>query len=123
MGLTRQAVQRLANEMEQDGLVRFGPNPYHRRAKLVFLTSCGEVGRSPWLPIDPVLYSLHFDQIRIKLPVESSCEPLIPMFRCPGGTIGISRSANLDRSLQTSKRVSVGAQEILEEAYSIARHD
>jgi len=38
MGLTRQAVQRLVNEMERDGLVRFGPNPHHQRAKLVFLT-------------------------------------------------------------------------------------
>ena len=42
MGLTRQAVQRLANEMERDGLVRFGANPHHQRAKLVLLTSMGK---------------------------------------------------------------------------------
>jgi DNA-binding MarR family transcriptional regulator len=42
MGLTRQAVQRLANEMERDGLVRFAPNPHHQRAKLVLLTTRGE---------------------------------------------------------------------------------
>jgi DNA-binding MarR family transcriptional regulator len=42
MGLTRQAVQRLANEMARDGLVRFGPNPHHERAKLVLLTAAGE---------------------------------------------------------------------------------
>jgi DNA-binding MarR family transcriptional regulator len=41
MGLTRQAVQRLANEMEADGLVRFAPNPHHQRAKLVLLTPAG----------------------------------------------------------------------------------
>jgi len=41
MGLTRQAVQRLVNEMERDGLVRFGPNPHHQRAKLVLLTPRG----------------------------------------------------------------------------------
>jgi DNA-binding MarR family transcriptional regulator len=41
MGLTRQAVQRLVNEMERDGLVRFGPNPHHQRAKLVLLTAQG----------------------------------------------------------------------------------
>lgn len=41
MGLTRQAVQRLVNEMESDGLVRFGPNPHHQRAKLVLLTPRG----------------------------------------------------------------------------------
>ena len=39
MGLTRQAVQRLANEMEADGLMRFAPNPHHQRAKLVVLTA------------------------------------------------------------------------------------
>jgi DNA-binding MarR family transcriptional regulator len=42
MGLTRQAVQRLANEMQADGLVRFAPNPHHRRAKLVLLTAKGK---------------------------------------------------------------------------------
>lgn len=42
MGLTRQAVQRLANEMASDGLLRFAPNPHHRRAKLVLLTPRGQ---------------------------------------------------------------------------------
>ncbi len=41
MGLTRQAVQRLVNELQRDGLVRFEPNPHHRRAKLVVLTDRG----------------------------------------------------------------------------------
>jgi DNA-binding MarR family transcriptional regulator len=41
MGLTRQAVQRLANEMAEDGLVRFAPNPHHERAKLVVMTEAG----------------------------------------------------------------------------------
>ena len=35
MRLSRQAVQRLANEMERDDLVRFAPNPHHERAKFV----------------------------------------------------------------------------------------
>ena len=42
MGLTRQAVQRLANEMERDGFVRFEHNPNHQRSKLVMLTPSGE---------------------------------------------------------------------------------
>jgi DNA-binding MarR family transcriptional regulator len=42
MGLTRQAVQRLANEMEADGHLRFAPNPHHQRAKLVLLTAAGK---------------------------------------------------------------------------------
>jgi DNA-binding MarR family transcriptional regulator len=41
MGLTRQAVQRLANDLEEDGLVLFAPNPHHERAKLVLMTSKG----------------------------------------------------------------------------------
>ena len=55
MGLTRQAVQRLANEMERDGLVRFAPNPHHQRAKLVLLTPRGKAAydaaikrQGPW---------------------------------------------------------------------------
>lgn len=42
MGLTRQAVQRLVDAMAGDGLLRFGANPHHRRAKLVLLTAKGE---------------------------------------------------------------------------------
>lgn len=41
MGLNRQGVQRIANEMESEGLVEFRPNPHHRRAKLVALTAKG----------------------------------------------------------------------------------
>jgi len=43
MGLARQSVQRLVNEMMHDGLVRYAPNPHHRRAKLVLLTDRGEM--------------------------------------------------------------------------------
>lgn len=42
MGLTRQAVQRLANELEKEGFLRFAPNPDHQRAKLVLLTVKGQ---------------------------------------------------------------------------------
>jgi DNA-binding MarR family transcriptional regulator len=50
MGLTRQAVQRVANVLADEGLTEFAENPDHRRAKLVRLTSKGsealeEVGR------------------------------------------------------------------------------
>jgi DNA-binding MarR family transcriptional regulator len=41
MGLTRQAVQRVVNELAAAGLVDFAPNPYHRRAHLVVLTAQG----------------------------------------------------------------------------------
>ena len=41
MGLSRQAVQRVADELEQRGFVRFAPNPHHQRARLVLLTERG----------------------------------------------------------------------------------
>ncbi|NNE83242.1 MAG: MarR family transcriptional regulator [Alphaproteobacteria bacterium] len=41
MGLTRQAVQRVANVLADKGLVEFAENPNHRRAQLVRLTSKG----------------------------------------------------------------------------------
>jgi DNA-binding MarR family transcriptional regulator len=41
MGLTRQTVQRLANEMKAGQFIEYAPNPDHRRAKLVCLTKKG----------------------------------------------------------------------------------
>ena len=43
MGLHRQGVQRIVNELEAEGIVRLADNPHHRRAKLVQLTKKGEV--------------------------------------------------------------------------------
>jgi DNA-binding MarR family transcriptional regulator len=42
MGLNRQGVQRIVNELVKDGLVAFRPNPHHRRANLVVLTERGK---------------------------------------------------------------------------------
>ncbi len=41
MGLTRQAVQRIVNELAAEGLVELAPNPHHRCAQLVLLTEAG----------------------------------------------------------------------------------
>jgi len=41
MGLTRQGVQRVANELAAQGFVTFADNPHHRRAKLVALSAKG----------------------------------------------------------------------------------
>jgi DNA-binding MarR family transcriptional regulator len=49
MGLTRQAVQRIANELAVEGLVAFEDNPAHRRAQNVTLTS---MGRQAYLAAD-----------------------------------------------------------------------
>lgn len=42
MGLNRQGVQRIVNELQNEGLVAFQPNPNHRRAHLVVLTGHGK---------------------------------------------------------------------------------
>lgn len=42
MGLTRQAVQRLADDMASDGLVEFAKNPGNTRAMHLLLTTAGK---------------------------------------------------------------------------------
>lgn len=42
MGVHRQGVQRIVNELEKEGIVEFQPNPHHKRAHLVVLTSKGQ---------------------------------------------------------------------------------
>lgn len=41
LGISRQAVQRVADDLEVDGLVRYVDNPRHRRSPLVELTGDG----------------------------------------------------------------------------------
>ena len=41
IGVSRQAVQRIANELAREGLVAFEPNPNHKRAHLMVFTSLG----------------------------------------------------------------------------------
>lgn len=42
LGLHRQGVQRITNDLIKLGFVQLAPNPHHRRASLVVLTSRGE---------------------------------------------------------------------------------
>ncbi len=41
LGAHRQNVQRIVNELHEEGLVEFEANPHHQRAQLVILTSKG----------------------------------------------------------------------------------
>src|SRR5450631_744716 len=43
MGMARQSVQRLVDDMKAEGLVDHALNQHHRRAKLVVLTEKGEI--------------------------------------------------------------------------------
>lgn len=56
MGLSRQAVQRIVNELQGDGMVAFKANPAHKRAQLVTLTRKGHAAyaaadrrQKPWV--------------------------------------------------------------------------
>ena len=42
MGLHRQGIQRIVNELNREGIVKFEPNPHHKRAHLVRLTPKGQ---------------------------------------------------------------------------------
>jgi DNA-binding MarR family transcriptional regulator len=42
MGANRQNVQRIINDLQEEGLVAFETNPHHRRAQLVVLTDKGK---------------------------------------------------------------------------------
>jgi DNA-binding MarR family transcriptional regulator len=56
LGANRQNVQRIVNDLAQEGLVDFEPNPHHRRAQLVVLTARGKQAfeaamrlQTPWV--------------------------------------------------------------------------
>ena len=56
MGLNRQGVQRIVNELAEEEIVAFQENPHHRRAKLVTLTEKGHKAyqaasqlQTPWV--------------------------------------------------------------------------
>lgn len=68
MGLARQSVQRLVNELADAGLVDLKDNPHHRRAKLVVLSAKGREAFSaihklqrPW--VDSLAEGLDAEQI------------------------------------------------------------
>ncbi len=55
MGLARQSVQRIVDDLAGEGIVAFASNPSHKRAKLVLLTDKGralygeaEQRQAPW---------------------------------------------------------------------------
>ncbi|MDQ0505518.1 MarR family winged helix-turn-helix transcriptional regulator [Xanthobacter agilis] len=59
MGLTRQSVQRVVDDLSAMDFVRFAPNPHHKRAKLVQLTPEGAMAFAAasacWAPVADAL--------------------------------------------------------------------
>ena len=56
LGANRQNVQRIVNDLSEEGLVSFAPNPHHRRAQLIVLTEKGKQAyeaamrvQAPWI--------------------------------------------------------------------------
>jgi DNA-binding MarR family transcriptional regulator len=69
MGLNRQGVQRVVNELETEGFVEFRPNPHHRRAHLVALTNRGGAAYAavqrrqiPW--VNALAKGLHANDVK-----------------------------------------------------------
>lgn len=59
MGLVRQSVQRIADELAAENILHFVPNPHHRRARLVQLTERGaalfDAASASWLALADTL--------------------------------------------------------------------
>lgn len=77
MGLTRQSVQRVANDLERLGFLRMIDNPAHARARLLDLTTNGERAyadatqrRQPWA--ETLAAGLTEDEVRTALRVIKS---------------------------------------------------
>ena len=87
MGVHRQGVQRIVNELEKEGIVEFRPNPQHKRAHLVVLTAKGEslfnaaiALQAPWVnalssgisPADIAITQQVIGQLKMRLEEERS---------------------------------------------------
>ncbi|CAN7232724.1 MarR family winged helix-turn-helix transcriptional regulator [Devosia sp. LjRoot3] len=77
MGLARQSVQRLVNELADAGLVDLKDNPHHKRAKLVCLSEAGRRSfdaihklQRPW--VDGLAEGLETEKIAIAAEVLQS---------------------------------------------------
>lgn len=61
MGGARQNVQRIVNDLKADGIVEFIPNPHHRKAHLVVMTTRGraiyDAALAIWAPVVKALAS------------------------------------------------------------------
>jgi DNA-binding MarR family transcriptional regulator len=74
MGGNRQNIQRIANDLAADELIRFEANPHHRRAQLVVPTDKGKAVyhaalalQAPW--VDDLAAGIEIDDIETSLAV------------------------------------------------------
>lgn len=89
MGLNRQGVQRIVNELADEDILAFRDNPHHRRAKLVVMTAKGRAAyeaanqlQKPWvdalsrgLAVEDVMACLRLiETLRVRLEAEADPE-------------------------------------------------
>ena len=77
MGVNRQGVQRIVNELEKEGIVEFQPNPHHKRAQHVVLSKEGKALfdaaialQTPW--VNNLADGLTLEDIRVTQKVVAS---------------------------------------------------
>jgi len=91
MGLTRQSVQRVVNDLAASGLMRLVDNPHHARAMLVELTQAGELAfveasarRQPWSLA--LADGLAEDEVRTALKVVKALNRALVSFASAGSS-------------------------------------
>ena len=107
LGANRQNVQRIVNELVQEGLLHFESNPHHKRAQLVVLTAAGRCAYDDairsWNPAaDDLAKSLSSDELATTLHVLSVLRSRLAGEQCGRGR---SRCMTLvERSLRGSEQ-------------------
>lgn len=72
MGANRQNVQRIVNDLANDGLVLFAPNPHHRRASLVVLTDTGKAAFDTAMRLQAPWFNELSEGLKVK-DIETTC--------------------------------------------------
>jgi DNA-binding MarR family transcriptional regulator len=83
MGLTRQSVQRVVDNLHEAGMVVFSTNPHHRRAKLIGLSEAGHAAyaqamarHEPWA--EGLAEGLEAEEIRTAIRVLRTLAARLP---------------------------------------------
>ena len=104
MGLTRQAVQRIADLLVERGLAEYLPNPAHRRAKLIACTDAGHwairqvaLVQRPWA--DRTASRLTADELRQTL---ATMQRLVEVLESDEATPGDDREPSLSETFKTN---------------------
>jgi DNA-binding MarR family transcriptional regulator len=97
MGLNRQGVQRIVNELVAEGYVALEPNPHHRRASLVVLTAKGRTAfaavdrlQTPW--VNALATGLRAENIVVAKRIVAALRERLEEAVAEGGASVVSRA-------------------------------